>query len=420
MKISSVCVAALLAVAAAPAVAQVDQERAAAWFREAALLCEREGGKLWGMSLCGPMVIADPVTRTMATNQPRPDVPPPPAVGFANAAMDWGGTRWSTFVWQHMPAADSTMRRRLMIHELFHRIQPDLGFRIQEGENDHLDTPDGRYWIQLEWRALARALETSAAERERAVRDALGFRAARRRQFPEAALNEQRLEFNEGLAQYTGTVVAAGGWAEAAADAVAQLGQAPVLNETLVRTFPYPSGAAYGLLLDVWAPGWTRRIKMADDFGDLLAAASGLRPTADAAAAAAGYGGPELRVAEQRRAAERERLVAELRAVFVDGPVIVVPNGRSNSFVTNGITPLPGAGTVYPSFRTTGAWGRLAAERALWSTDRATVIVPAPTSVAGDSLAGPGWTATLAPGWIIRPGRRSGDFEVVRAEDVRR
>jgi hypothetical protein len=53
--------------------APVDPDRAAAWFREAAALCERDGGRLWGISLCGPMVIADPVSRTIATNQPAPD-----------------------------------------------------------------------------------------------------------------------------------------------------------------------------------------------------------------------------------------------------------------------------------------------------------------------------------------------------------
>ena len=37
------------------------------------LLCEREGGKLWKISLCGPIVIADPATKTIATNQPAPD-----------------------------------------------------------------------------------------------------------------------------------------------------------------------------------------------------------------------------------------------------------------------------------------------------------------------------------------------------------
>ena len=32
-----------------------------------------------------------------------------------------------------------------------------LELLVQEGSNDHLDTVEGRYWLQLEWRALAAA-----------------------------------------------------------------------------------------------------------------------------------------------------------------------------------------------------------------------------------------------------------------------
>jgi hypothetical protein len=33
-----------------PAVAQVDQQRAQEYFKEARALCERDGGRLWGVS----------------------------------------------------------------------------------------------------------------------------------------------------------------------------------------------------------------------------------------------------------------------------------------------------------------------------------------------------------------------------------
>jgi hypothetical protein len=101
---------------------------------------------------------------------------------------------------------------------------------------DHLDTFDGRYWLQLEWRALAAALRTSGDARLAAVRDALAFRGARHQRFATAAETERVLEINEGLAQYTGTVVAAGDADAARADAIAQLDEAPK-SATFVRTF---------------------------------------------------------------------------------------------------------------------------------------------------------------------------------------
>jgi hypothetical protein len=47
----------LLAPLTPPAVAQVDQQRAQEFFNEARALCERDGGRLCGASICAPMVI---------------------------------------------------------------------------------------------------------------------------------------------------------------------------------------------------------------------------------------------------------------------------------------------------------------------------------------------------------------------------
>jgi hypothetical protein len=56
-----------------PAVAQVDQQRAQEYFKEVQALCERDGGRLWGVSVCAPMVIFDRQTQTLATSQPAPE-----------------------------------------------------------------------------------------------------------------------------------------------------------------------------------------------------------------------------------------------------------------------------------------------------------------------------------------------------------
>jgi len=48
------------------------------------------------------------------------------------------------------------------------------------------------------------------------------------------------------------------------------------------------------------------------------------------------------------------------------------------------------------------------------SADQSTITVPAPASITGLELTGDGWTLKLAPGWVVRPGPRPGDFVVVR------
>ena len=81
--------------AVVPAAAQVDPALAQQYFKEAQALCERDGGRLWGVSLCGPMVIADAATGTIATSQPAPAGERPRPLGFVNAPVEWGGVTWS-------------------------------------------------------------------------------------------------------------------------------------------------------------------------------------------------------------------------------------------------------------------------------------------------------------------------------------
>src|SRR6266566_5224333 len=185
--------------AAAAADAQVQPQLAQRWFEEATKLCERDAGRLWGVSLCGPMVIVDQATGTRATSQPEPEGQPPrfpgfvdgpvsrdagrlwgvslcgPMVivdqatgtratsqpepegqpprfpGFVDGPVSWGGLRW--FSWPLYMLADKTadVRQQIILHGLFHRIQPELGFTPSNGLNEHLDTLEGRVRMQLEW-----------------------------------------------------------------------------------------------------------------------------------------------------------------------------------------------------------------------------------------------------------------------------
>ena len=197
---------------------QVKPELAKRYFEEATKLCQRDAGRLWGVSLCGPMVIFDPMTGTRATSQPEPEGPTPRFTGFADGPVTWGGVRWFSFPLYMLPEKDADTRQQLMLHGLFHRIQPELVFstsNTSDGYNPHLDTLEGRVWMQLEWRALRRAVESNGSRRAEAIADALAFRRERRRRFPSAADNERREEIREGLASYTGIAA----WANSPADA---------------------------------------------------------------------------------------------------------------------------------------------------------------------------------------------------------
>lgn len=396
-----------------PAAAQVDQQRAEAYFKEAATFCQRDGGRLWGISLCGPMVFADARTRTLATNQPRPTGELPRTLGFGNAPVEWGGSRWAAYMWDFTTSLDPRVRGILMLHELFHRIQPELGLMTLTGKNAHLDTLEGRIWLRLEWRALARALSQSGEDRKRTVSDAAAFRLTRRSQFANAAENERVEEIREGLAQYTGTVTTVASHAEAVASALEQLAAAEQ-HETFLQQ-AYTTGVAYGILLDTASPDWRRRVRSDSDLGQMLMTALNVTPAANAVEASARYGGTELRAAEQTRAEQQVSRLRELRTRFVDGPVLVVPPGGGGTFNAVGATPVPGAGTVYFSrYTQKGAWGTLDVTNGVLIGDDGTRRLPGPVRIEGANITGDGWTVTVAPGWTVRPGPRSGDYQIIR------
>ena len=398
--------------------AQVDQQLAERLFRETAQACARDGGRLWGVSICGPMVIADPATKTIASSQPVPPGEWPAVLGYVGAPLEWGGARWGTYAWDLLRTADDAARLRIMLHELFHRVQPELKLMTVGMPNDHIDTLAGRYWLQLEWRALARALTATGSERVDAIRDAIAFRGHRRSLFPGSAENERAVELREGLAEYTANVVGATTPADAVAYAVRLVTDTQNAETSFVGGFGYRLGAAYGLLLDSAAPGWTRRITQADDLGQLLTTALKIQPTPDTMVAAVRYDASALRLAEERRDAEQQSRIADLKRRFVDSPVLIMP--RARSVALNGSrTSVPGVGMVFfGGYRTTTDWGRLESTDAiLESSDGETLRLPAPVRTDGAMLSGNGWTITLATGWVTRPGPRSGDVRIVRGSN---
>jgi hypothetical protein len=337
---------------------------------------------------------------------------------------------WAAVMWDIVASQTPRVRNEMLLHESFHIVQKRLGLAVSTVSAEHLDSVEGRYWMRLEWRALERALRESGKERTLAVREALAFRQARRMRFPNMVESERALEINEGLASYTGTVLAAPSQAEAIARAIelltnatgpASLGGAWATEndaDSFVRTFAYTSGPAYGLLLDAASPGWPRKVRASDDPGAMLMHALGVQPVAEPVAAAAHYGGLELRAAEEQRDQRRQARIAGFRRQFVDGPVLVMPGGGSGLSNSLGAVVIPDAGTIYfHAYRMKGKWGTLEADKGvLVSSDGSKRFLPAPVWGSDSTITGDGWALNVASGWMIRKGPRHGDYEVVRRQ----
>jgi len=426
----------ILIVLASIWVANAQDKNAIAALEELGKICESEGQAMWGHSLCGPMMLVDPATRTVIANHgdsqnrcrhegalftgpfPEPFTP-------SNTAIHWDGQEWSTVL---IPLPLDPFRRlSLLVHEAFHRIQPALGISGSDAPNEHLDTEDGRIWLRMELRAMGQALRMQEAIARRAAADAMLFRMYRHSLFPGSAEREAAMERQEGLAEYTGAFAALKTTGESV-NREARIIESLEDSDAMARSFAYATGPALGLMLDRFTQGWRPRVAHTPMdamliWGLKVPTPNDLRRAAEERAVFYGY--PAVVRAEHERDQRRRDLASELNVKFMQGPVLDFPSSPEmyRNFNPMALTPFPPHGTYYPTGTFTAPWGKLQVDSggALLAPDNRSVRVPVPSNFhpsesAGAAIQGEGWALHLSNGWKIIPARNRGSFLVVRAE----
>lgn len=404
-------------------------EAARELFRDAEALCTRDNGELWGISICGPIVYVDPATGFLIANAQNRQASfqavegvfagqLPETAPVASTPTEIAGEIWTQLLWP-IPGDEAT-RRVSIAHELFHRVWRQLPFAGPGAEdNRHLDRLEGRYLMQLEWRALARALAaTRARARAAALADALAFRAERYRLFPLAAEQEAVLELNEGVAEYTGVRIGLETGDERVSYVLRSLA-AHESDATFVRSFAYATGPAYGLLLDRFDPSWRSKLRVESRLDVMLAAAARSRAGDATIAQRAGRydEASGLRQAESEREAQRQARLAQYRQTFIEGPVLTLALSADSrrTFRPPTLIAFEDVGIIYPFLVLTDSWGVLEVTSGdgalLRGGDAPTAVVSLDGADAG-ALRGEGWVLRLNPGWSIQRAARDGDLTV--------
>ena len=394
-------------------------------FTRAKKLCTADNGRMWGLNLCGPVILANPQTRqfyssmdgkinhlkrigTVYTGHLSQDVP------IANTAINWNGRKW-TMLMDPVLQTEPNMSILLM-HESFHRIQDQIDLKAENGNLDHLATEDGRVSLRLELRALRKAITSrTRTEQLQALEDALIFRYWRQNRFPDSRLNEDILERNEGLAEYTGRFLSK--------DPKINIHIATHLQDgdnvdEYARSFAYYTYPVYGNLLDIyktnWRSLWDKQIGLPQYIAKILS----LKISTDDnifRKKAALYGGVEISNFEAARSIKQQKRLDALSAKLIEGPLLTIPVvGANLSFDPNHVTPLPPHGSVYLTIRASGDWGTLDVERdGLLSSDWSKLIVTYPGAVQTDEgMKGNGWKLMLNPSYVLKPDSRAGDWTI--------
>jgi len=411
----------------------IDLKIASRYFQETEELCKKNK-TLWNVPLYGPILFVDPESRMIVANQAdkkgllkaKDGVflgVLPKEVTIANTAVDWAGNKWSMVKWP-LPE-ERQPREQLITHELFHRIQSELGLITKEAQNKHLESKIGRIWLRLEWQALEKALYQEGIEQQKAIKDAIYFREYRRSLFNNSWIEENYLEINEGLAEYTGIKLSSKSPKEFAFIASYNLKQAH-RKPSYTRSFAYASGPAYGCLLDRIIPSWKKSINKDSDLAKLLQTTLKINFASlsekEAILRATNYDGEELIALETKRDLLYQERATKYLSQLVEKEIFIIPlsDKVSYSFNPNNLFVLENIGTVYPTMEVIDEWGILEVfDGALVFQENGKLTklhITKPVDPVSKTLQGNGWKLDLKAGWKIVPAERNGDFKLEKEE----
>jgi hypothetical protein len=377
----------------------------------------KENGNLWNHQLYGPLLFVNQDNRTVIANEK--DTKGfltkngeifagilPDEINIANTAFDWNGKRW-TMVILPLPN-DYNERLNLLTHELFHRIQPEIGFsNLVEKQSNHLDDLDGRIFLKLELEALKKALISDVeTNKQKYIQDALLFRNYRHIHYSGAKENENTLELNEGLAEYTGSILSNRS-DEKLKEHYVQMINNFYNNQTFVRSFAYITIPVYGYFIKLKNDSWNKDISNSTNLTDYISdffkisIPTNLIETINAIKG--DYGFEEIASSEIKRENEQKKLLAEYEVKFLKNPTLTIQfENMSISFNPSNIIPLKDLGTVYPNLRVSDNWGILTIENgALLSNNWDKVTVSEPLKTSDKTIEGDGWKLELNKNWKL-------------------
>lgn len=389
----------------------------------------KQGFEVWNKDLYGSIILVDPKTRQMYSNEsnaanslkPQKDIyvgTLPDSINIANTSMQWDGKTWAMIM---LPLPKGHYERiNLLAHELFHKAQSSLGFVQSNKDSNHLDQKEGRIYLRLELEALKKAvLSDSQKDQKRHLTNALIFRKYRNIIFPESATIENQLELNEGIAEYTGFIIS-GRDKEQVKKHFMSTTDAFVLNPTYVRSFAYNTIPVYGYLLSLKEKYWNRQVAANTNLTDFFIEHIDIKMPTNLKAAVEkitkDYNGDSIFTEEQIRENKIKKQITEYQSKLIEQPHLEITFEKMNvSFDPRNILPIGDKGTVYPNIRVTDNWGILKVENgALMSPNWDKIAISVPTKIEEQKVEGDGWILQLKSNYIIKKDEKTNNYSLIK------
>ena len=392
----------------------IESEKASLAFSELKEILQEENGQLWNYSLQGPVIFVNRETRIVYANEP--DLKGefiktgsiyigklPEKINIANTATDWNGKRWTMVA---LPLPEIREKRlNLLIHECFHRIQPAIGFdSINEIQSTHFDSKDGRIYLKLELEALKQAIQSDNPEKH--IKNALSFRYYRYQLFPSAKKSEYSLEINEGVAEYTGSILSQRNAIELKKHYISKIDM--FYNTSFVRSFAYLTIPMYGFCMQLKDKKWNLRITKNTNLTDFISSFYGVNAITvnqeKISEISKLYGIDTILKDENDREKKQIERNNEYRKMFLGDSVLLIDlDNKKVGFNPLYIIPFDSLGTIFPIMRVTDNWGILEVDSCgvLMNKDWTKITATYPRYISDTLILGNGWKLKLDELWKL-------------------
>lgn len=385
-------------------------------FQEVKKICDKDAGALWGENLWSPLLYIDRKTRFIVANQQDADSLLkktddiytgyfPKTKNIANSTVNFGGTFW-TMVAYPLPGNLYT-KKRIILHEMFHKLQPELNLAPETYSNKHIDKEQAKIYLKLEWEALMQVIrENNLTIRKKHLHNALYFRVYRRSLFPSSASSENAFEIHEGMPEYTAHRLVSK-TDSSFINHILEQKSVYWNSENQYRLFGYFSGMLYACILDLNKKTWRDKIKAETNIGRLAAVSYNI-PYPDSnpetvEAVRDNYNYKAIRNHEHNLYLKKLNKHNLYKKMFSGDSLVILPTeDASFGFSPSGMLTIDSLGTVFEHARIVDNWGILSVDSGgcLYSKDTITLPIDK-LSNENNIVKSKNWKLTLNKGWVL-------------------
>lgn len=339
-------------------------------FKEVKRICDNDGGELWGENLFSKAILINIDNRFFVANDSLPIDNCarkgmyfigylPNIYPMANSTLKVGSKKYASIRYSDKNEFDTLLYIRTFIHEMFHVFMSSNNYDNVTYNNPHMDTRDGRVYLQLELLALKKALISNGVNRKEAIKEALCFRNKRQSLFPNSKANENNFEIQEGLAQYTEYSLAIFSERERMSTLLNSIDR--LIKETsYMRSFGYETGASYAFLNDI-SNDWRKTVFIENDLSKITMNLYGVNDTevdtSNLSIYIKNYDYKSILLKEDSIEGAKEIFKLNIIERFNNG-VLLVADLEDNSFsITSNMIQLDSTSTYFPYIKLTGKFG---------------------------------------------------------------